>query len=106
MMPRAELVNPALDWLAEMDEAAFAREFNGSPVKRTKLAGMRRNVAIAMGNSGLRGFLPKLREWAGSSDEVLAEAADWAIGEIEAGLEVGVEAEEVPGVVTPQDWKV
>ncbi len=106
LIVRAELVNPALDWLAEMDEAAFAREFNGSPVKRTKLAGMRRNVAIAMGNSGLRRFLPKLREWAGSSDEVLAEAADWAIGEIEAGLEVGVEGEDVPRAGTPQDWKV
>jgi hypothetical protein len=31
---RAELVNPALEWLAAMDEAEFEREFNGSPVRR------------------------------------------------------------------------
>jgi epoxyqueuosine reductase len=80
---RGELVNPALEWLAEMDEGGFARFFHGSPVKRTKLSGLRRNVAIAMGNSGARGFLRKLREWSGSEDAVLAEAAAWAMGRIE-----------------------
>jgi len=31
---RAELVNPALEWLAAMDEAEFEGKFNGSPVRR------------------------------------------------------------------------
>ncbi len=48
---RPELVNPALDWLAEMDETEFERTFNGSPVRRAGFAGLKRNVAIAMGNS-------------------------------------------------------
>ena len=30
----------------------FEREFNGSPVRRAGFMGLRRNVAIAMGNSG------------------------------------------------------
>ena len=31
---RPELVNPALEWLAAMDEAEFERQFNGSPVRQ------------------------------------------------------------------------
>ncbi|HEY0795592.1 MAG TPA: QueG-associated DUF1730 domain-containing protein [Acidisarcina sp.] len=79
---RQELVNPALEWLASLDDSGFAAAFHGSPVKRTKLAGMRRNVAIAMGNSGLRRYLPQLEAWGGSDDAVLAETAAWAAAQI------------------------
>jgi epoxyqueuosine reductase len=72
-----------LEWLADLDESEFARTFFGSPVKRAKFMGFRRNVAIAMGNSGLAGFLPKLREWQTSDDSTLANAAAWAIAQIE-----------------------
>ena len=57
--PRPELINPALDWLAALDEKSFEREFNGSPVRRAGFWGLRRNVAIAMGNSGLAQFTRK-----------------------------------------------
>jgi epoxyqueuosine reductase len=83
LAPRAELVNPALDWLAAMDEPEFGRRFNGSPVRRAKFAGFRRNLAIAMGNSGLSRFLPVLRQWATEPDPVLAETARWAIRRLE-----------------------
>ena len=83
MQVREELVNPALEWLANIDEMQFAAKFFGSPVKRAKLGGLRRNVAIAMENSGREQFLPKLREWAGSEDPVLADAAEWAIARIQ-----------------------
>jgi len=79
LAPRDELVNPALDWLAEMDEAAFERAFNGSPVRRAGFAGMHRNIAIAMANSGAVKFAPRLREWAGAADEGLRTAAQWAL---------------------------
>ena len=82
LQARTELVNPALEWLAELDEAGFARTFFGSPVKRAKFSGLRRNVAIAMGNSGLAEFLPRLREWRAGNDETLADAAAWAIAQI------------------------
>ena len=77
--PRAELVNPALEWLGSMDEASFEREFNGSPVRRAGFLGLRRNVAIAMGNSGMAGFVPKLEAWAGAADEGVRRAAQWAL---------------------------
>jgi epoxyqueuosine reductase len=76
--PRAELVNPSLEWLAQLDEAHFERLFNGSPVRRTGFAGLRRNVAVAMGNSGLARFIPVLDRWAGAADEGLRTAAQWA----------------------------
>jgi epoxyqueuosine reductase len=76
---RPELVNPALDWLAAMDEAEFEAEFNGSPVRRTGFLGLKRNLAIAMGNSGLDRFTPRLELWAGAADEGLSTAARWAL---------------------------
>jgi epoxyqueuosine reductase len=79
LAPRAALVNPALDWLAEMDEEAFGRWFNGSPIRRTKFAGFRRNLAIAMGNSGQQRFLPLLRHWAGDTDPSVSETARWVV---------------------------
>jgi epoxyqueuosine reductase len=76
--PRPELINPALEWLASLDEAAFEKEFNGSPVRRTGFLGLRRNVAIAMGNSGDQEFQTRLEEWVNTTDEGVRAAAKWA----------------------------
>jgi epoxyqueuosine reductase len=76
---RAELVNPALEWLASMDGPQFNRTFRNSPLERTGRKRLQRNVAIAMGNSGDPSFVPKLREWAASDDPIVAEAARWAL---------------------------
>jgi len=77
--PRPELVNPALEWLADLDEANFEREFNGSPIRRTGFMGLRRNVAIAMGNSGEERFSEHLESWARAADDGLRSAAKWAL---------------------------
>jgi epoxyqueuosine reductase len=77
--PREEMVNPALDWLAEMSEEEFRETFRGSPVRRAKRAGLRRNAVIAMGNSGDRKFLPLLDKLAEDDDEVVRESAAWAV---------------------------
>jgi epoxyqueuosine reductase len=79
---RPELVNPALEALAAMDEAEFERQFNGSPVRRAGFIGLRRNVAIAMGNSGLSRLAPTLQQWAESADEGLCSAARWALDKL------------------------
>jgi epoxyqueuosine reductase len=75
---RTELVNPALEVLAALDEAEFEREFNGSPVRRAGFWGLKRNVAIAMGNSRMGRFAPWLEDWANVADEGLRSAARWA----------------------------
>jgi epoxyqueuosine reductase len=76
--PREGLVNPALAWLAEMSAEEFREKFRGSPIRRTKRAGLRRNAAIAMGNSGDRRFLPVLKKLAADEDSVVAATAAWA----------------------------
>jgi epoxyqueuosine reductase len=78
LAPRSELVNPALAWLAAMDESVWERHFNGSPVRRAKFSGFRRNLALAMGNSGQSQFLPILEVWARDPDPALSESARWA----------------------------
>ncbi len=77
--PRAGLVNPPLEWLAEMSEEEFRQTFRGSPVRRTKRSGLRRNAVIAMGNSGDRKFLPLLNRLTSDEDEVVRESAAWAL---------------------------
>jgi epoxyqueuosine reductase len=73
------LVNPALDWLAEMQQEEFRVVFRGSPVRRAKLSGLRRNAVIAMGNSGDKKFVPTLTKLCEDSDPVVAEHARWAV---------------------------
>jgi epoxyqueuosine reductase len=77
--PREGLVNPALEWLAEMRAEEFRDTFRGSPIRRTKRAGLRRNAVIAMGNSGNRRFVPSLEKLAADEDTVVAEHARWAV---------------------------
>jgi epoxyqueuosine reductase len=84
LAPRPELVNPALDALAAMDQAKFERQFNGSPVRRAGFMGLRRNVAMAMGNSGLARFAPWLEDWASAADEGLRASARWALKRLRA----------------------
>ena len=79
MQARADLINPALDWLAAMDTRKFKLRFKGSPLERTGRKRLLRNVAIAMGNSGDERFVSQLDAWAATAeDAVLRESALWA----------------------------
>ena len=75
---REGLVNPALAWLAEMSAEEFREKFRGSPIRRTKRNGLRRNAVLAMGNSGNEEFLPVLQTLSVDEDPVIAESASWA----------------------------
>ena len=59
--------------------------FNGSPVRRAGFMGLRRNVAIAMGNSRLARFAPWLKAWTGATDQGVLAAARWALARLERG---------------------
>jgi len=82
LQPRPELVNPALEWLAEMNDSQFAETFRVSPVRRAKLSGLRRNAVIAMGNSGDAKFAATLQKLSSDPDPVVAEHARWALERI------------------------
>jgi epoxyqueuosine reductase len=87
--PRPELVNPPLERLASISEEDFARTFRGSPVRRAKRSGLRRNAVIAMGNSGRQEFLPVLEKLATDGDPVVAEHAAWAISKLQDASDAG-----------------
>jgi epoxyqueuosine reductase len=81
--PRHGLVNPDLQWLANISEEEFREAFRGSPIKRAKRSGLRRNAVIAMGNSGNPQFASILRNIAEHDpDDVVAEHARWALRRI------------------------
>jgi epoxyqueuosine reductase len=80
LRPRTELVNPPLAALAALTQSDWEKLFFGSPVARARYAGFRRNLAIAMGNSGDPSMLEPLTQWAAQhEDETLREAAQWAL---------------------------
>jgi epoxyqueuosine reductase len=79
----ATAFNPPLELLANLFEEGFREAFRGSPVKRAKYAGMLRNVAVAMGNSGLAKFREPLEMLAQHADPLVREHAAWALGRLE-----------------------
>jgi epoxyqueuosine reductase len=83
---REGLVNPALDWLAEISAEEFCEKFRGSPIRRAKRSGLRRNALIAIGNSGNRDLLPVAQSQSHDDDEAVAEAARWAVARLQGSL--------------------
>jgi len=81
--PRERLVNPALDWLANMTPDQFRETFRRSPIRRTKPTGMRRNAVIAMGNSGDKKFLPLLEKLSADQDPIVADHARWSFKKLQ-----------------------
>ncbi len=76
--------DPDLAGLAALTEDDFRTRFRHTPLWRTRYAGLLRNAATAMGNSGQPRYLPVLRKLAGIQDEGVREHALWAIRRLEA----------------------
>ncbi|HEX8924149.1 MAG TPA: tRNA epoxyqueuosine(34) reductase QueG [Terriglobales bacterium] len=91
---RKERVNPALERLAGMNIDEFRESFRRSPVKRSKLSGLKRNVAIAIGNSGDTSLLGAALQLASDEDPVVAESGGWAVEQLRKRLTT-VEDEEI-----------
>ena len=77
--PQARRFHPALAWLASMSEEDFRQAFRGSPIRRAKRSGVRRNAVVAMGNNGKPSFVPLLKQLRHDPDPVVAEYAEWAL---------------------------
>jgi epoxyqueuosine reductase len=73
--PREGLVNPALEWLAQISPEEFREKFRRSPIRRGKRSGLRRNAVVAMGNSGDQSFVSVLKKLSDDDDPVVAEHA-------------------------------
>jgi len=83
--PKNEL--PSLAELAALTEKEFSERFKHAPIERARYRGFLRNVAVAMGNSGERKFLERLKILAESPDPVIQEHAEWAIGRLSRGVD-------------------
>jgi epoxyqueuosine reductase len=70
---------PSLEVLAAMTEEEFRDRFRQSPIRRAKYVGFLRNVAIAMGNSGLSAMRAPLKKLTTHTSVVVASAARAAL---------------------------
>jgi epoxyqueuosine reductase len=84
LRPRALAADPDLIALAGMGEAEWRAAFRGSAVLRAGWTGWRRNLAVALGNSGDRAALPALRALASCGDALVEEHARWGIESLDA----------------------
>ena len=66
-----------------LDDTAFREKFSGSPIKRIGVNRMLRNCLVAAGNSRDPALIPPVRSHLSSDDPVVAEAASWALTELQ-----------------------
>ncbi len=78
---------PPLENLAAIGEDEFRALFRNTPILRSRYTGFLRNVAVAMGNSGLAKFQPALDRLAASPDPIVAEHARWALERISRAVD-------------------
>lgn len=74
--------NPSLIELLDMTEEEFRERFRKSPVKRAKLAGLRRNAAVALANIGDPAGVPALVRALSSEPALVRGHAAWALGRL------------------------
>jgi epoxyqueuosine reductase QueG len=70
--------------ILRMTQAEFSAAFKGSPMKRAKLRGLKRNAAVVLGNVGTEddvGPLGRVRDE--EPDEMVREHAAWALWRLE-----------------------
>ncbi|MEO0462702.1 MAG: tRNA epoxyqueuosine(34) reductase QueG [Pseudomonadota bacterium] len=83
-LPRAELVAPRLAELLALDDAGFRALFSGSPIKRIGRDRFVRNCLYAAGNSADVRLVKPVEALLGDPDPVVADAAQWALSQLEA----------------------
>jgi epoxyqueuosine reductase len=81
---RPDLATVDLVELLKLDEAGFKQQFARTPMLRAKRRGLLRNACVALGNVGNETALPALRKATTDAEPLIAEHAQWAIGQIES----------------------
>lgn len=80
----AERCAPRLEELLGLDRDGFLARFAGTPVMRAKLSGLRRNAAIALGNSSRPEARDILARHEADLDPVVRDAVGRALSRLEA----------------------
>ena len=68
--------------ILEMDDEQFRAAFKGSPMKRAKLRGLKRNAAVVLGNVGTLDDVPTLRQALDDPEPMVREHAAWALARL------------------------
>ena len=68
--------------MLEMTDDEFRRRFSGSPLKRAKLTGLKRNACVALGNSGDPSAIPALTRALNEEPPLVRRHAAWALGRL------------------------
>lgn len=82
LQPREGNLLPELAELFALDDEGFRARFRKSPIKRTGRAGLLRNVAVAMGNSGDCNYIPQLLDAMNDSEPLIRGHSAWAVAHL------------------------
>jgi len=69
--------------LLGMSQPEFSAAFKGSPMKRAKLRGLKRNAAVVLGNVGTSDDTDVLTRALRDEEPLVREHAAWALARIE-----------------------
>jgi|SRR5690349_9374574 len=72
--------------LLVMNESEFRETFAGSPMKRAKLRGLKRNAAVVLGNVGVEDDRKALDQAASDPEPLVRDHARWALTELRRRL--------------------
>lgn len=72
--------------LLTLSDAEFRERFRGTSFFRAKRTGLLRNAAIVLGNTGGAGAIPALERATLHGDDVIREAAEWALARLRRRL--------------------
>ena len=73
---------PSLVEILNLDQETFSKVYKGSPIKRAKLAGLKRNACVALGNNGDVAAIKPLSRVLFDSPAVVRGHAAWALGQL------------------------
>jgi epoxyqueuosine reductase len=76
--------------LLALSQSEFSAAFKGSPMKRAKLRGLKRNAAVVLGNLASADDVPSLASALSDSEPLVREHAAWALGRIDSPAAVEV----------------
>jgi len=75
--------------LLAMTQEEFSAAFRGSPMKRAKLRGLKRNAAVALGNIGTPDDVDVLTQALDDPEPMVREHAAWALARLGASAKPG-----------------
>ncbi|MHC5019967.1 MAG: tRNA epoxyqueuosine(34) reductase QueG [Planctomycetota bacterium] len=88
--------------LLALTEADYAERFHGTALTRAKRSGLRRNAAVALGNTGGPAAVPPLVAALQDDDPLVRGHAAWALGRL--GGDAARAALEARAAIEPDGW--